>query len=274
LQDLKKRKISMHLEKKRLFFGAQIEAPWPDHYPAARLIAEKERHITLAFLGETSWPKLQGILSTAPRPPFPIGPAGIGKELVFLPKETPRVAAAAVQWLDASFESYQKELVLWLTDHGYSLDTRPFFSHLSVARSPFDPAEWTESFTPLPLFVRGIHLYESLGDLHYGSLWEIPLLPPFEEFEHTADIAFHIVGETPRHLHQNAQLALAFHFPPLVAFFSKSLPENLDGIIIALNEMIALADSTYGCPFKAISFHGKMQKDPQNILHWEMIVDV
>jgi RNA 2',3'-cyclic 3'-phosphodiesterase len=263
-------------ELARLFFGAQVEAPWPKDYPAGRLIPEETRHVTLAFLGQGSASKLLQILPSFPRPPFQIGPAGIGKELVFLPPDHSRTVSLFVQWLDSPsvFNSWQQALTHWLMEHGYRVDERPFFPHLTVARSPFDKKAWQEHFTPLPLFVKAIHLYQSKGNLDYESLWEIPLLAPFEEFEHTADIAYHIRGSTPQQLHQHAQLALAFKFPPLVAFFSQNLQDSLEEIVISLNELVAQADQEYGCPLKAVSFHGNIHEDQQHLLHWEMIVDV
>jgi hypothetical protein len=99
-------------------------------------------------------------------------------------------------------------------------------------------------------------------------------LPPFEEKEHTADLAFIVRGQTPQELHRNAQLALSFKFPMLLPFFSKNLQTTLDGIIIALNEMVGSADAACGSPLKAISFHGQIKEDAYQILHWEMIVDV
>lgn len=263
-------------DSKRLFFGAQVEAPWPKDYPPARMIDEKVRHMTLAFLGQSSFSQLQTLLSSTPRPIFRIGPVGIANELVFLPPEKSRVAALGVTWLEAIpvLNAYQKTLYDWLKEKGYSPDERPFFPHITVARSPFDKKEWQESFTPLPFFVQGIHLYESEGNLQYRTLWEATFLPPFEEFEHTADIAFLVRGNTLQELHLNAQIALAFKFPPLVHFITLDLQDTLDEIIIALNDIVAKADTEFGCPMKAVSFHGKVKSGPHNILHWEMIVDV
>jgi hypothetical protein len=122
--------------------------------------------------------------------------------------------------------------------------------------------------------VKGLHLYKSMGNLEYQSLWEMPLLPPFEELEHTADLAFHIRGSTVQQLHTHAQLALAFKFPPLVSCFTQKTQNSLKEIIISLNEMISQADMEFGCPFKAVSFHGEIKEDAQKLLHWNMIVDV
>ena len=260
----------------RLFFGAQAEAPWPIDYPPARMIPEETRHLTLAFLGENAYSKLKDLLPEIPRPSFEIGPAGIAKELIFLPKQASRVVAMSIDWLDADarLNIYQHALAQWLQNHGYPLDQRPFFPHLTIARAPFDKEIWKEQFTPLPFFIKAIHLYQSLGNLQYQSLWEIPFLPPFEEFEHTADIAFLIRGNCIAELHQHAQLALSFKFPPMVQFYSSHLQNSLDEIIISLNELIAKADAEIGCPFKAVSFHGSIKPDKKNLLCWEMIVDV
>jgi 2'-5' RNA ligase len=263
-------------DSKRLFFGAQVDAPWPKDFPKARMIDEQARHITLAFIGQDSFSKFKPLLSAVPTPLFPIGPIGIADKLVFLPPDKSRVAALSVKWLNtpAMLNDYQKTLCDWLKAQDYSLDKRPFFPHITVARSPFDQKEWLEHFTPLPFFVKAIHLYQSLGSLQYQSLWELPLLAPFEEFEHTADIAFLVRGANLQELYLNAQMALAFKFPPLVDFFSSKLQDSLDEIIISLNEIVGTADAQFGCPFKAISFHGNIKKDAHNILLWEMIVDV
>ncbi len=262
-------------DKKRLFFGAKVQAPWPLESPKGRVIDEATRHMTLAFLGQNSFSRIEQLLPSIPKPEFEIGPAGVGRELVFLPPQNSRVAAIAVNWLDdARLNIYQKALADWLKDNGYPIDERPFFPHVTIARAPFDKEEWTEQFSPLPVYVQGIHLYESLGNLQYRSLWECPLLSPFEEFEHTADIAYIIRGSNVNELHLNAQIALAFHFPRLIDFFTPGLKDSLDEIIIALNEMVSKADAVYGCPFKAVSFHGEIEKKSPKRLQWEMIVDV
>ena len=269
-------KISQEEDAKRLFFGAQVDAPWPEDFPAARIIPEKTRHLTLAFLGKNSLAKLNSLLLCLPRPSFQIGPVGVAKELIFLPREHSRVVALSIDWLDGNeyLNIYQKDLAEWLRSQGYFLDERPFFPHISIGRAPFDKEKWQEHFTPLPFFVKAIHLYESLRNLEYQSLWENSLLSPFQELEHTADIAFLIRGHTIQELHKHAQIALAFKFPSLVQFYTSRLQTSLEEVIISLNDMIAVADTELGCPFKAVSFYGTIKSDEQKILYWEMIVDV
>jgi len=263
-------------DSRRLFFGAQTEAPWPKECPPARLVPEETRHLTLAFLGQNSFVQLKSILPSVPRPSFAIGPAGVAKAVVFLPPEKSRVVALTCDWLFSkdALNSYQKELADWLAEQGYALDKRPFFPHITIGRAPFDLTQWKEGFSPLPFFVRAIHLYQSTGNLQYSSLWSIPLLSPFEEFEHTADIAFHIRGMSIQELHCHAQLALAFKFPALVNFFTSDWSDSFEQMISSLNALIGIADAELGCPFKAVSYHGSVKPDAQKILNWEMIVDV
>jgi len=87
-------------------------------------------------------------------------------------------------------------------------------------------------------------------------------------------IAFSIRGNSIEQLHLHAQLALAFKSPQLIPFFTSRLQNSLEEVIISLNEMVSSADAEFGSPFKAISFHGTITPDEQNILRWEMIVDV
>ncbi len=251
-----------------MFFGAEVCAPWP-HTPRGRMIAEGQRHLTLAFLGTASFDALQPLLLHFPRPTFSIGPVGKCDRLLFIPEEHPRAAAYHVEWFHGDLTSLYAALQTWLS----LKDTRAFLPHVTVARSPFDKAEWQAGFQEFPLLIRAIHLYESTGQLNYEPLWTYPLILPFEELEHTADIAFVIRGEDLNALFAHAQTALSFKFPQFLPYFSKTIPKTLDALITALNQGISIADREVGCPFKAVSFHGEiLQKE--SLLHWEMIVDV
>lgn len=254
------------MQTKRLFFGFEIVAPWPEELPKGRLLREEDRHLTIAFLGEE---KLDQILTQIPKPSFSLGLGGMFDQAFFLPKRSPRVAAWHIKWFEGELESYQKQLVAWLKEKGFSLKEKEFLSHVTIARQPFSVADWKKAFQPLPLFLGNLQLYESLGKSRYKVCWSHPILPPFEEKEHTADIAFTIRGANLFELFLHAQLALSFHFPPLVRYISLEKVMHPEEMIEMLNRCIALADEKEGCPFKAVSYHGNMEEQ-----EWEMIVDV
>jgi hypothetical protein len=183
-----------------------------------------------------------------------------------------------IHWLEsgAILSSFHWELSSWLLKHNFDPHTHAeFLPHVTLCRSPFDPHHWKKSFTALPVFVKDLHLYESLGNLQYVPQWTYPVLAPFEELEHTADIAFILRGETLTQLQENAFIALAFKSPSLLEFASLLRPvSTLEEIIYNLNQIVSHADADQGCPFKAVSYHGEIDSDEQQILTWEMIVDV
>jgi 2'-5' RNA ligase len=255
----------------RLFFGFELSCPWPEQYPRGRLLAEEHRHVTVAFLGNVKEAPLLESLPQLPLPSFSTAPVGIFDTLLFLPEENPRVVSWHVQWLlhEQEIVVYRNALLDFLQRLHYSIDRRPFLSHLTVARAPFDQEKWKEAFTPLPCFVKALHLYETTGSLQYTSLFSMPLHPPFEEFDHTADIAFTIYGSSYTQLYLHAALALSFKFPPLLFYFQQEHLKNLLDVVRSLNHLIARADAEQGCPFKAVSHHGEFRDHK-----WEMIVDV
>lgn len=265
------------MNSKRLFFGLAVQAPWPETLPQGRLLDASHRHLTLAFLGECNYQTLQERLPAFPSPPFKVGFVGKFDQCLFLPERHPHVVAWHVTLLTSpsSLIGYFKTLISWLQAMGFNPDTRhPFTPHVTVARLPFNKRVWEKKFTPLPLMLSTIHLYESVGGLKYVPIWSYPLTPPFEEISHTADLAFWIRGEAFDHLFVHAQGALAFHFPEILPYLiEKDQIENLDEVIIALNELVAYVDQNISCPFKAISFHSLLE-EREGILHWEMIVDV
>ncbi len=263
--------------EKRLFFGAEVAAPWQENYPSGRIISEKNRHLTLAFLGHRFPTELLKKMEQFPKPAFKIGPAGKCDQLLFLPKHEPRTVSYHIGWLEEqeALIAFQKTLLNWLYEAGYTVDQRELLSHVTLARAPFDRKEWEKSFIPIPIYIKAIHLYESIGNLHYESRWEYPLIAPFEEFEHTADIAFRIRGQTLDMLYTHAMLALCFSYPAFTPYFTKQTElHSLEDVIAALNQNVAIMDADIGIPFKAVSYHGEIKKDPNNLLEWEMIVDV
>ena len=179
-------------DEKCLFLGVHVVGSWPRSFPPARLIEEEMRHITLAFFGVTSYSRLSSLLPSMPKPPFPVGLGGMGDYIEFFS----HVVATHVTWFEEThlFLEYYTLVQAWLNAHGYPTDTRPYNPHITLARQPFSFHDWKQIISPIPFYATGIHLYESLGHSHYKPLWEIPLPAPFEEIEHTADIAFLVRG--------------------------------------------------------------------------------
>lgn len=260
---------------KRLFFGLEIQAVWMDPLPEGRILKEENRHVTLFFVGNASLSQMQEKLKDFPDLSLCLGPVGRCDHLLFLPKGRPRVVAGHIDWLDLQeFDQIYQKLSSWLIAHGYVMENREVLSHVTIARSPFDEKKWKKAFFPFPLIATSFHLYESVGNLEYHPVWSRPLIAPIEEIEHTADIAFLVRGKNIQQLFLHAQLALAFKFPGMLYYFSEGKIQDLDDLIIQLNQAVSRADAELGCPFKAVSFHGKIVPEENGLMRWEMIIDV
>ena len=258
-----------------LFFGLEVAVPWHDPLPKGRALAEASRHLTLAYLGKVSKEKILSELNGFPPPPSPLSAAGVCDKLLFLPENDPRVVAYNVEWLSQKEEllSFRQTLYAWLITLEYRLDERPFLSHITLARAPYNEKEWRKHFVKLPLIAGPIHLYESKGNLSYDPIWTYPLTPPFIELSHTGDVAYKIYGKDPSQIYLHAQLALAFEHPPFLSYLTADSVNTLEEIVMRLNEKIATLDQEGGSPFKAVSFHGDLTQE-NTLFFWEMIVDV
>lgn len=268
-------------EIRRLFFGLEVEAPWPAKLPAGRLLDEKHRHATLAFLGNVNFSKLNRCLESFPKLPFQVGLSGKFCKCLFLPTHHPHVVAWQADWMEnlekQQMTDFQRKLVDWLKAESFHPDDKhaEWLPHITMARTPFDHKQWEDSFTELPFISRYLHLYESTGNLHYEPKWTHTFLAPFQEIEHTADIAFNVRGENIEQLFKNAFIALAFHYPQALAYYEVPQELNhLDDLIRGLNALITKIDGEIGIPLKAVSYHGDINQGPTNALEWEMIVDV
>jgi 2'-5' RNA ligase/SHS2 domain-containing protein len=264
--------------KKRLFFGLEVSAPWPETLPLGRLLDVKHRHMTLAFLGNIPFPPLEKLLETFPACPMKVGSAGFFDKCLLLPPRHPKVLAWHVSWLAESspVEPFQETLSHWLREAGYPIESREWLPHVTLCRAPFDPHAWKKSFSPLPFYTSAIHLYESVGNLVYEPIWTYPIAAPFVEIDHTADIAFIISGESLLQIYTNAFVALAFKFPEFTEYYEQPQINlsSIDDVVILLNQIVTAVDSADGSPIKAVSFHGNVIKQSNDVLNWEMIVDV
>lgn len=260
----------------RLFFGLEVHCPWPEHFPAGKLLSEENRHLTLAFLGDVEEERLLSQLDLVPKPPL-CGYVGHFDACLLLPPRHPNVAAWHIAWWEreAELNAYQKALSSWLKELGFTLfEHDRFLPHVTICRKPVDEKKWQKHFHPLPMQTIHLHLYESLGFSQYRSIWHSPVVAPFEEISHTADIAFRISGHSFKQLYLHAASALAFNFPALMPYCSlQQEVSSLDDVVMHLNGAIALADGQIGCPFKAISYHDRLEQTGE-LLVWNMIVDV
>lgn len=269
-------------EKKRLFFALEAVAPWSPCEPSGRSLMPFERHMTLAFLGDTAWKPIEELLALTPSSPLSIAPTGYCDSCLILPHAShPRLVAWHVAGKEiAAISLWQKTLSQFLSSHGIAVESRhSFMPHITLCRAPCDVAEWKKSFSPLPIHFPALHLYQSCGALRYSPLWSQPLLNAFEQLDHTADIAFTVRGDTLESLTRHALTALAFSFPELLAYAPEIVAINsLNDVIAFLNEVVSNADIAIGAPFKAVSQHGKLlrKKTSNNSRYWqwEMIVDV
>lgn len=274
---------------KRLFFGVEACAPWPQKLPRGRsrgkLLDENQRHFTLAFLGNVEFQPLLNLLTppyaqeeASPFRPFLLkcGSAGYFDACLLLPPRHPRVVAWHAKWREGEpLILFQKMLAEWLKHRQYPLDEREWLPHLTLCRHPGNPDLWMKMFSPLPFFTQSIHLYESMGNLTYQPLWSYPLPAPFEEIAHTADMAFWVYGDSVSAIYYNAFIALAFKHPLFLKYApSTTSAENIDDVVIGLNEVVCQADRDAGSPLKAVSFHGELEQLANGLLKWEMIVDV
>lgn len=261
----------------RLFFGFEVDSPWPERLPFGRLLEPRHRHMTLAFLGDVEREKLTEKLTSFPRLGRPIGFVGQFDRLFFLPRSHPRVVAWHVDWLEpaTSLLLFHETLLNWLEEEGYTPDRRhPFTPHVTLARSPFSFHEWKKQFRPSVCMIKAIHLYRSEGNLHYRSMWNTSFDAPFEEIDHTADQAFLVRGTDMQMLFLHARAALAWSFPELLPYFGEEQISDHNECIIALNQLISRADQEVGVPLKAVSFHGEIVQKKEHLIEWEMIIDV
>lgn len=265
--------------KKRLFWGFEVLAPWPEEYPQGRLINNTSRHITVTFLGNVDHLKFLESLPDIPPIPFKIGLVGAFNKCSFFPSARhPNVTAWEIDWWDDPTElfSFQKDFSNWHKSKQLIIHEKEvYLPHTTICRSPKNLEEWKKAFHPLPMMIKDFHLYESLGNLQYKPLFTYPIKPPFEEIEHTADIAFRVRGKDLAQLRTHAFAAIIFKYPDLLSYFiPKKNVLNLDEIIVDLNQMISSADVDIGSPIKAISYHGKVELEEDTNISWEMIIDV
>ncbi len=139
--------------QKRVFFALEVQAPWPQDLPEGRIIDEDHRHITLAFLGNIDYTRLEPLLADFPRPSFKIGFVGQFDKSLALPPTKKNVIAwhAVFPEGEQQLFDYQKEIVSWLRGHDYDIQERDFLAHATIARRPFIPRQWKQGLTRMKI---------------------------------------------------------------------------------------------------------------------------
>ncbi|NGX34607.1 MAG: RNA 2',3'-cyclic phosphodiesterase [Candidatus Anoxychlamydiales bacterium] len=269
----------MKKDTKRVFFGFEVFSNWLQTPDEKKVISENNRHITLLFLGENKILDIEFFLNNIPLLDLKTAPVGFFDEILFLPKNHPRLIAYKANFMDKEkrIQKFQKNIFDFFKNKNFEIKQNKdnFLPHITVCRNEFNIDEWKKSFEPFAFYVKSFNLFESLGNSEYKNLWKKEFIKPFEEIPHTADIAFEIKGETFLDLLHSAFIALSFKENKFLKYY-KELKNviSIDDVIINLNELVTKAEiDGIHMPFKAISFHSDIKRE-DNILSWEMIVDV
>ena len=173
---------------------------------------------------------------------------------------------------EARVVGFVEDIFFWLQEKGVSVSW-PLFSCVHFLA---ELKEGSIPLSPSPFVVEGIEVFEKEKGAPCRILWQFPIVVPFEEMEHTADLAFIVRGKDWEELYLHACGALYFTCPELYPFLSgeRVAMDGLDQIVIQLNRVIATIDQEVGSPFKAVSFNGKVIRNSEGIYEWEMIIDV
>jgi len=156
---------------KRLFFGLELEGDWMPA-PDGRVLDEKHRHCTLAFLGDQYLPNLLNALQNfrwQPCSEF----QGRCDKLLFLPSKKPRVVAGHILWENDSCLSIHQQLITFLNKNHYVQIDKALLPHVTLARAPFTKNKWNALFVPFSIKATSLTLYQSLGNLIYQSVWKL-----------------------------------------------------------------------------------------------------
>lgn len=247
--------------QKNVFFGLQALLPaWVKGLPKGRIVPANSRHMLLAFLGKVS-EELFASLAIKLEDTQQIAATGIASRVIF----TPDTVALDIELITGA------KMVYTLAD---KLKTgEPFYPHVTLARTPVAIHAWKQWFFPLPLIFPKLCLYSSEGELAHRSLAEKPFWLPFEQKEHTADLAVLVRGRNFSELAFHALLSLAFQAPEMLEGAFIPQVDSLVDVIAFLNQRIFSLDRKFGLPFKAVTHSGHAE-ELNGYLTWEMIVDV
>lgn len=263
--------MAVQQDHKRLLFGFETHAPWPEGLPEVKTLKAKHRHLTLLYFGDVSYKKLHDEIRYMPKPPFRVGPVAISDSCLCLPKRSPDIVTWHVDpFGEDPINDYQQTLVEYFAEHDYDFEKKKYIKHITIGKSVPLKKEMKKHFKPLPLYCSNLHLYESLKGDQYEPIWTYDLLPPFEEQEGGQ---FLLYGESFQQVFLNAQIALAFKFPELVPFLDASYQvRNLHDGGIRLTTLLETAYRAIKIPIEKVTFpdNGKQEK---GLLSWPLHVE-
>ena len=261
-------------ENKRVFFAFEAFSPWPQNLPEGRKLESTDRHLTIAFLGNIHYPSLEKILSNTPLPKIKVGIVGKFDRCLFLPPKRPNVVAWHVKWFDEEYDLgiYQKEMADWLGDNGFSVRINPkgFLPHATLSRRPFKYHEWREAFQVIPVVIKDIHLYESVGKLRYKPLWSHHLLAPFDITKTDTEYRLVIRGENLTQLFHHCLTAIAFQYPYILRRYGETLSiSEFSDLLPNINAILKKAAKKIPLPFQELQTIREPEKNDEGVFSWE-----
>lgn len=258
-------------DTKRLLFGFEVHAPWPEMLPDEKTLKAKKRHLTLLFFGNTSYKKIHEHIRYMPKPFFRVGPIAIADSPLRLPNRSPDILTWHVEAFGENFiDEYQRLIHDYFEEKGYDLEGKKFIKHITLGKSASLIKEAKKNFQPLPLYFSTLHLYEKHQGDHYEPIWTYDLLPPFEEKKKGH---FILNGESFQQLFLNAQIALAFKYPALIPFLDQSYEvRNLHDGGIRLTTLINQAYRAIKVPITKAIFPDRGHEE-KGLLSWDLFVE-
>ncbi|MCX6112793.1 MAG: hypothetical protein NTY22_05875 [Proteobacteria bacterium] len=164
------------MEIRRLFWGFEITAQWPQFPRDGRQILPKDRHATIAFLGNVDYDMLKPFINNY-EPEINIQPSGIFNRLILLPNEKKsRIISLGghINNLDMCMTEVNR-IKKGMSMLGFKIDERDWLFHVTIARKPFNIKLWKGLNILIPFRLSGICLYQSIQSLIYEKLHTFPI---------------------------------------------------------------------------------------------------
>ena len=176
------------MDLKRLFWGFEVHAQWPQFPHDGRIIEPGSRHATMVFLGETDHDILKPFIESY-RPAITSTPTGYFDHIMFLPNKRKAHVISLGGKINEMTQcmSEVQRIKRGMNALGIKTEEREWLFHVTVARAPFrqKPQElqklWESALGAqpklhVPFSIASISLYQSMPDLTYKKLHSFPLM--------------------------------------------------------------------------------------------------